>query len=291
MENPTNLDIACKKCLIQVLRPQLYNVIEPWMSSASAVDKSRVCQLAKIARGEVAIDDKKASVLNQFGKKTPLDYRYQALDRAQNDLYTRKCNDGDVNGKLEKRRNHFQKYVEVPSSQSVNNYYKMNNAPLKQEPWARLLNSQAQKNLEMWQNHGYHDDYKIRSQVVESLRNLDRAVEFLPNYNDVCRVAKEHGGNPLYMDSKKPQWVPPLRRVESSPAVLEPPPGVHPEVAKIKQPGGYRVQLVDHVKIQFLKNKERSMTCKVVMMGGNGAWQTSNQASFTSPPVVPKLKG
>lgn len=283
-QNLTNLDIACKKCLTTVLRPQLYNVIEPWMYTASNKDKRQVCDLAKIASGGVHVNEKDATCVNIFGKTTPLNHNHQALDRVQGDLYLKQCNSDEINGPLERRRSHFRDYEPIPSGAAVTHYFSLNNSPLKKEPYAKLLNAKSQANLEKWQCHGYHNEYFRRAQVVQTLRNLDRAVNSLPTYTEHLlrnpRLTSGPRANALFQYSKKQDYIPPLRRTESAPEVIEENLAEDPEIVKIKQPGGYRVNLQDTSKVQFLKNKERSMTCKVTMMGGSGAYQSTYTGSY-----------
>lgn len=285
-ENLTNLDIACKKCLTKVLRPQLYNVIEPWMQTASSKDKRQVLDLAKIATGGVQVNPKNATTVNIFGKTTPLNHNHQALDRMQGDLYTKQCNDDAINRPLEQRRSHFREYEPIPSGASVNHYFSLNNSPLKKEPYAKLLNSKAQQQLENWQCHGYHNEHFKRAQVVQTLRDLDRAVNTLPTYTDhlLRNPVLERGprSNALYQYSKKQDYVPPMRRIESAPVMstIQDSSAQDEIVAMIKRPGGYRVLLQDPVKVQMLKNKERSMTCKVTMMGGSGVNESTYTGSY-----------
>jgi len=283
-ENLTNLDIACKKCLTKVLRPQLYTVIHPWLSTASNKEKRQVLDLTKIATGRVHVSAQNATTVNVFGKTTPFNHNHQSLDRVQSEIQMKQCNDDDINGPLEKRRLHFKDYEPTPSGASVNHYFSLNNSPLKKEPYSKLLNSKAQQQLESWQSHSYHNDHFKRAEVVQTLRNLDRAINVLPTYTEhLARNPKLASGpraHALHQFSMKEDYVPPMRRIESAPEVIKEAAGEDPEVVKIKQPGGYRVELTDTSKIQFLKNYERSRTCKVTMMGGSGAYQSTYTGSY-----------
>lgn len=279
--NLTNLDIACKDCLTQVLRPQLFTVIEPWMNTATTKEKRQVCSLAKIARGGVHTDCRNATTVNVYGKSTPLNHNHQGLDRIQSELYMKQCNADEINKPLERRRLHFQQYEPILSGPSVRNYFSLNNSPLKKEPYAKLLNSKSQQALEKWQCEGYHNDHFRRAEVVQTLRNLDRGVNSLSTYPvHMSRNPKLTIGSRLFQYSQKIDWVPPLRRTESMPEVSQEPVQLDPRIAKIKEPGGYRVELQDPTKIQFMKNHERSRQCKVTMMGGSGAYQSTTHASY-----------
>lgn len=282
--NLTNLDIACKKCLTQVLRPQLYTVIEPWMNTASSKEKREVLALAKVARGDVHVNPRNATTVNVFGKTTPLNHNHQALDRVQGDLYTKQCNSDDVNKPLEQRRLHFKDYEPIPSGANVKHYFSLNNSPLKKEPYAKLLNAKSQGNLEKWQCHGYHKEYFKRAQVVQTLRNLDRAVNSLPTYTDQLlrnpQLANGPRSDALFQYSKKEDYVPPLRKTESAPQIPQDTTESDMVMMSIKRPGGYRVELQDGQRVQFLKNKERSMTCKVTMMGGSGVYASTYTTSY-----------
>jgi len=281
--NASVIDAACKESLHELLRPQLYNVIEPWMTTASTKDKVQVVHLAKIAHGDVHVKASKETIQNGFGKKTPTEFVHQSLDRAQSDLFRKSCNAPEINRPLSRRRRHFHDYEETPSGGTVSQYFRLNNSPVKTEGYAKLLNAKASDKLSHWQHHADHTQNCERAQVVESLRNLQRAVTALPTYTEHLlknpRLANGPRGNALYQYSKKSNWVPPLRRTESGPAEFADP-EEDPEISNITKPGGYRVKLTDTSRVQFLKNKQRSMTCKVVMMGGSGAWQSTYSGAF-----------
>lgn len=280
--NLTNLDHACKDSLNGLLRPTMYNVIHPWMESATDQDKRHIVKLARVCSGGVHVDSKDPTTINTFGKTTPLKHNHQTLDRSQSDLFEKQTKDDAVLKPLSRRRRHFHDYEERPSGASVENYFQLSNKPIKKQPYSRVLTASCQDKLERWQNHGDHKQFQQRAQVIESLRNLDRAVSTLPTYTEHLlqnpRLEKSGRGHALFQYSKKDFYVPPLRTVHSAP-VFEPPP-VDPEIARIAQPGGYRVELQDSSNVQFLKNKTRSTTCKVVMMGGSGAMQSTMHSAF-----------
>merc|ERR1719191_2295242 len=240
------------------------------METASDFDKRQICKLWKVCKGDVHVDTRDPTTINAFGKTVPLNHLHQTLDRAQSDLFQKKTKDDDVNRPLARRRKHFHDYEETHSGPSVDNYFKINNKPIKQQPFARVLTANCQDRLSKWQEYGNHRQFQQRAQVVESLRNLDRAVTALPTYTEHLlnnpKLEKSGRGHALYEFAKKVEYVAPLRRVNTAPIPFEPP-EVDPEIEKVSQPGGYRVNPQDSGSIQFLKNKTRSTTCKVVMMG------------------------
>lgn len=282
--NLTNLDHACKDSLNQLLRPTMYNVIEPWMATASDSDKRHICRLSKICSGGVHTDARDPTTTNAFGKTTAFKHTQQSLDRSQSDLFGKHTKDDAINKPLARRRKHFENYEVAHSGASVENYFQLNNKPIKKQPYSRVLTTKCQDELQKWQYYGSHKEYQQRAQVIECLRNLDRAVDTLPTYMEHLRnnpklEKKGMRGNALFQYSKKVEHIPPLRRVNTAPAPLPPPPE-DPEIANIYKPGGYRVELQDSNIVQMLKNKTRSTTCKVVMMGGSGVMQSTMHSAF-----------
>jgi hypothetical protein len=263
----------------------MYNVIEPWMETASDSDKRHICKLAKICGSGkgVHVETRDPTTINVFGKTTPLMHKHQTLDRSQSDLFEKQTKDDAINKPLARRRRHFDNYETSHSGASVANYFQLNQKPMKKQPYSRVLTASAQDKLEKWQNYANHKEFQTRAQVIESLRNLDRAVTTLPTYTEHLlnnpKLEKSGRGNALFAYSKKRNYVGPLRRVATAPVEIEPP-GEDPEIARIFQPGGYRVELQDSGNVQFLKNKTRSTTCKVVMMGGSGVMQSTMHSAF-----------
>lgn len=283
--NLTNLDHACKESLNGLLRPTMYNVIQPWMETASDQDKRNIVKLSKVCNGSVHVDTRDPTTINIFGKTTPLKHNHQTLDRAQSDLFEKQTKDDAINRPLARRRKHFHDYEQIPAGASVANYFQMNNKPIKMKPYSRVLTAACQDKLAKWQEYGNHQEFQARATFVESLRNLDRAVDALPTYtqhllnNPRMEKSRAGRGNALFQYSKKETYVAPLRRVATAPVEIEPPPE-DPEIAKISKPGGYRVELTDSQNVQMLKNKTRSTTCKVVMMGGSGVMESTMHSAF-----------
>jgi len=287
-QNLSTLEVECKETLHELLRPQLYRAIDPWMRSASPREKRSLVNLGSILK-EKPVTARTPAVVNYFGKITPLNHTHQTLDRTQSDLFRKTCNSDEVNEPLRKRKQHFVAYREVePSGGTVLNYFSLNKNRLNSQSYAHLLNTAAQDRLTNWQECADHKKQQERAMVVDSLRTIEKAVHTTPKYN-LFQAQKERQnsrrrGATLYDFWKTDRAASEqgLTRSISMPGIPggEMTDSVDPEIANITKPGGYRVKMTDTTTVQYMKNKQKAMTCKVVMMGGSGGWKTTYQNCF-----------
>lgn len=285
--NLSTLEVKCKETLNGLLRPPLLTAIDPWMRSASPKEKRNLVQVGTVLNGEKLFGSDPA-VVNTFGKVTPMKHCYKTMDRAQTDLFRKSCNSREVNNPLKQRRDNYLRHCAAePCGATVTNYFALNRKRLNSQSYSKLLNKDAQMKLTNWQSNGDHYAEEQRAEMVESLRGVERAVGASPKYVVYSNSPERRNpqrGRTLYdfWKTRRTAEETGIMRSVSTPGLMG---GTEsdlpdPELANIKKPGGYRVNMTDTTQLQYMKNKQQALACKVVMMGGSGGWETTYQNCF-----------
>lgn len=293
----SNLDIKCKESLQQILRPNNYSVIVPWVNSASKDQKEDMVRLARSAaiadseasdpRKAWAVSQEKVQV-NAKGRPRLAQAVHCTPDRAQSDLLRNRHGEDQRDASLARKRRFFTDFVQVPSSDSVNDFYRLSEVPVGSDASVGVLSERARRGLQRWQVHGPEKDREVSASVMRSLRSLNSAIKSMPSYSEQSQVGSRSRGDVLFEFSKSaprgmrslPKTSPPggLLHSNSAPATLRP--LIDPQdISTITKPGGYVVKLTDKEPVQMLKNKQRNQVSKIPLAGGNREWSTTYEAT------------
>lgn len=292
---PSNLDLACKAALQQILRPSNYPVINPWMMSASTAMKRDMVQLADTVKqaGEKAQMPSPAMqvVQNPSGRMRSASAIPMTADRAQADLQRNRSGSDQRSIAVQEERNYFQRYSRIPSTDSVADFHRLSHAPVHMEESTKVLSDQARRRLMQWQLQGPEQNHHISAEIMRSLRSISSAVDRLPTYVDAQRTRQpgtqglkeslyDYSKTTSHVGTRILKEVPVLKRTphsSSAPALHRP--LISPEdVDAIGRPGGYVVKLMDNTPLQTIKNKTRALQSQVSISGASCDFITTSKA-------------
>lgn len=303
---PDNLDVECKASLQKLLKPSNYGAIDVWMRNHGTKDKKGMILLAEAAVGNNGVPeegDKAFEALRQpvhmnpKGRHRVATSVHVTADRQQHDLTRVRSGEEQRDKDLVRRRKCLREFTSVPSTESVSEYYRLSDVPVAAEAGAKVLTEDARRGLARWQIRGPEQNRENTAQICLALRSLGDAVDACPTYTDTLRSRRsggegasnclfDHGvvkrlhksGN--YM-RRLPTTQPGQGLSRSMPTI--PPAYLDAEtIDNIKRPGGYVVNLMDCEPLQMKKNKQRSVTSKIVQ-GGATSWSTSYGAMSMKP--------
>lgn len=298
---PDNLDVACKESLQKLLKPSHYGMIGPWLNAARTKDKEGVLKLAEAAVGTNGIAPDPTSThaammepvqQNSKGRAKLCKAVHVTADRAQVDMVRNRCGADQRDVELVKKRRAFNEFAPVHNRDSVSDYYRLNAVPIVKEDSAKVLTEDARRGLVRWQVRAPEQDRETTAQVMSSLRSLSSSVSSLPTYTEHTRFRADPDGSATtsalhdfaaYSVAKRRSHVlgraGGLTHSRSAPAgtfIPLPTSVIDPkEVSNIQRPGGYVVGLNDIEPIQMRKNKQRNISSKIPLMGGNRDWSTT----------------
>lgn len=199
---PDNLDVECKASLQKLLKPSHYSAIDVWMRSHGTKDKKGVLKLAEAAVGDngVPVQQDKAYAasqqqvqMNTKGRHRLVDAVHVTPDRMQHDLLRVRSGEEQRDKDLVRRRKFLRDYTPIPSTESVSDYYRLNDVAISREPSAKVLNEDARRGLTRWQIRGPENHREDTAHVMQALRSLSSAVDAVPQYADSMR-ARGSGG-------------------------------------------------------------------------------------------------
>jgi len=273
---PSNLDIACRDALAQMLKPRNYPVIMPWIASASSKEKRNMVNLARCASAaDMQFEDpvvalkaaQQPVVVNSHGRAKLADSMHVTADRLQSDLLRSRCGSDQRDRELHRKREFLASFHAVPSRDAIADFCRLGEKPIAGDAAAQVLTEDARKRLQQWQVRAPERDRQTTADVMRSLRDLGNAVQQLPRQS----VGSACGRGTLRSSSNSALPTVPRSRAStsanddalmqhshSSPAILRPLIDSQ-EIDAVRRPGGYMVLLQDHPQLQRMKNKERAV--------------------------------
>jgi len=302
-EGPTNLDLECKASLQKLLKPSNYGAIDVWMRNHGTKDKKGILALAEAAVGDngVPVQQDKAyacanqrTQLNRNGRHRVATAVHVTPDRQQVDLTKVRCAEDQRDQDLIRRRKFLNDFVPVHSTETISDFYRLSDVAVSKEPGAKVLTEDARRGLTRWQIRGPEQNRENAAQICQALRSLGSAVDACPTYQDQLRNRRsgsqgcidcllEHSA--VQQASKSGNYMRRLPMTQPGLGLSRSMPSIpqqylsHEEIANIKQPGGYVVDMNDCEPLQMKKNKQRNITTKIVQ-GGATNWTTSYNAMF-----------
>jgi len=299
---PTNLDLYAKDALHKLLKPCNYPAVMPWINEASTSEKRDVVKLAELsASGGSGVKHpqswlqapQQATATNDRGRTRIAGAQQISGDRLQHDLLKNKCGFDKRDPHKEKRRQFFQSWTDIPSVDSVGDFFHLKDNPVQANPIASVLTESARRGLQRWQISGPEQGMGTAANAMRALRSVHDAVKRIPQYKEHLREQRPgaQGARDLLHDygticprGSRTLMGGPYARPDrylvhssSSPAILKP--IVGPDmVEKISLPGGYVVALNDVVPLATLKNRERNNSSNVGSVGGSQEYSTSSNA-------------
>lgn len=278
---PSNLDLACKAALQQILRPSNYPVINPWMMSASTAMKRDMVQLADTVKraGEMPSPAVKL-VQNPSGRLRSASAIPMTADRVQADLQKNRSISDQRDTALQEERKYYQRFSRIPSTDSVADFHRLSHAPVHMEESTKVLSEQARRRLMQWQLHGPEQNHHVSAEIMRSLRSISSAVDRLPSYVDAQRTRQpgsqglkdslfDYSKTTSHAGTRVLKGVPLLKRTphSSSAPALHRPLISTDDLDAIGRPGGYVVKLMDNTPLQTIKNTKRAMQSQVSVSG------------------------
>lgn len=295
---PTNLDLECKAALQQILKPSNFEVIEPWMKSASTVSKRDMVQLAGLAKGASTeslprygtISTVPEVVQNPYGRNRPANVIPCTADRLQQDLLRVRCGSEVKDPAVEAKRRYFNRYAAIPDVSSVGDFSRLKTMPVHLDEAAKVLSTDTRRKLQQWQVQGAEKSPEATAEMMRSMRSLSEAVHLLPTFQEHS-LSRKSGGKgcteSLFEYSKVvPKGTRTLKMSASdsrllscrSAPILRKPFFEPEEMESIDKPGGYTVKLTDKVEIQRIKNTKKALQSKINQFGGRIEYETSYEA-------------
>eukprot|EP00929_Paragymnodinium_shiwhaense_P052942 TRINITY_DN26505_c0_g1_i1.p1 TRINITY_DN26505_c0_g1~~TRINITY_DN26505_c0_g1_i1.p1 ORF type:complete len:341 (+),score=64.44 TRINITY_DN26505_c0_g1_i1:110-1132(+) len=292
---PTNLDLYAKDALQELLKPCNYAAIQPWLWEARTQEKRDVVKLAELARqgGNCANcppawlpPPQEPVIKNEHGRVRMVKTVPVTADRVQSDLQKARSGSEQRSTALAKKRNWCRDWAPIPNINTVGDFYHLRDHGLYQNECAQVLSESAKRALYRWQIEGPEKHMGISANVMRSMRSLADAVARIPRYTQVQnRQSSGYGRRDLLYEYGQevpasnviqprtlmpaPYAIPDRTLVHSSSAPATLRPIIDPaDIARIKQPGGQVVDLMDREPLAMLKNRQRNNTSSV---GGGGS--------------------
>eukprot|EP00425_Heterocapsa_triquetra_P009481 CAMPEP_0195131884 /NCGR_PEP_ID=MMETSP0448-20130528/145911_1 /TAXON_ID=66468 /ORGANISM="Heterocapsa triquestra, Strain CCMP 448" /LENGTH=347 /DNA_ID=CAMNT_0040169865 /DNA_START=23 /DNA_END=1066 /DNA_ORIENTATION=- len=297
-QGPTNLDLEAKAALQKMLRPSNLNVIGPFLQQASLEDKKDVVRMERqlAACEREAVDARRAPVLvaeevvmNPHGRQRLAKSVPVTADRAQSDLLRNRHGADQRDTALHAKRKFFSDFAPVPSTASVDDFFRLGMLPAESDAVSKVLTEWARKRLQQWQTRGPERSREGTACVMRALRCIHVAVSAVPTYSQHSVLARPgaqgytdslHDYTFVRPDRNMPNIKPQPRTLAhslSAPTVLRPylDPG---EIEGVRRPGGYILDLKDKTMVQTIKNRERGTVSKMASLGGQTDWSTTYEA-------------
>jgi hypothetical protein len=289
--NLTNLDIAAKKALEEILRPSALKIIEPWLAQATSKQKKQMLFVQGINR--MTFTDIKATGPNAYGKAAILAETKHSVDSAQNTFYVRRTNSEVFNAPQRKARDHFRDYEPVQTNPATQRYYICDMDGPSAQPFAAHLKPKTVSQLDQWQVFG-NAALQLKADVCAVLRTLDLQFSSMPTYATLSAAFPSMERGPLLYEyfmrhkaaaAKKAELLhtklDTLQRTVSEPTLHEK--QFYKEVAQIEVPGGDIIELMDEPRIQYKKAQKAASVCKINFAGGSAEQTTTYRRNFTNP--------
>jgi hypothetical protein len=289
--NLTNLDIAAKKALEEILRPSALKIVEPWLAQATSKQKKQILFVQGINR--MSFHDIKATGPNAYGKAAILAEKKHSVDSAQNTFYVRRSNSEVLNLPQRQARDHFRDYEPVQTSTATQRYYICEMDGPSAQPFAALLKPKTNSQLDQWQVFG-NVALQLKADVCAVLRTLDLQYSSMPTYASLSATLPSMERGPLLYQysqrhtnaaAKKAELLQTkldsLHRTVSEPTLHEK--QFYKEVAQIEVPGGDIIELMDEPRIQYKKAQKAASVCKINFAGGSAEQTTTYRRNFTNP--------
>lgn len=276
--NLSNLDIAAKKALETVLRPNFYIIIEPWVAQATSKQKNQIVYVQKI--GSMVFDDIKATGLNAFGKAALTNEVKRSFDMAQTGLFLRRTNSEVVNAPQRGARDHFRNYESIQTHNACQRYFTSTRDGLAAQPFARLLEPRILRQLDQWEVFGSKAPPQLKAEVAQVLRSLEKQAIVMPTYPQIVRQSTQTLRGPILHEYSERYKTVAHQRQDAIRGKLEElqrtasEPTLHEREymglqAGIQEVGGQTIFLQDLPPIQYSKAKKKSTMCSINFAGGS----------------------
>jgi len=305
--NLTNLDLAAKKSLQDLLRPHHLVIVESWLTQATTKMKRQICRVAKVM--DMIFDDIQPIGANAFGKPSLVKIPKDAMDACQAKMFIRRSNSEVINRPQRVARDHFRDHEHILTNAAVSRYFVTSQDGVAAQPWAKFLKREVVQKLEEWQVYGKASPAEM-AEVCSVLRTIGKQVGEVPTYmqHSVMHGKTTEPGSPaaargpmLYeysqrfnrADAAKRDLIESkyatLQRAQSEPTLYEQ--EMAREMAAIKVPGGDIPRLMDPPTIQYMKMQEAAAQCKINFAGGAQDLSTTYQRHYITPPPRPLTLG
>jgi hypothetical protein len=294
--NLTNLDLAAKKALQDLLRPNHLVIVEPWLTGATPKMKRQLCRAVKIM--DMVFDDIKPIGANAFGKPSLTQIPKESMDACQQKYFIRRSNSEVINRPQRVARDHFRDHESIQTNGAVQRYFITSQDGVAAQPFAKCLKREVVSKLEEWQVYGRASGAE-QAEICAVLRTLVKQVGEVPGYTGhvVSMTRTQPGtqrGPMLYeysqrfnrAEAAKRELIEgkymQLQRAQSEPTLFEK--EMSSEMAKIKFPGGDIPKMMDPPTIQYMKAQEAAAQCKINFAGGAQDLTTTYERTFIPPP-------
>jgi len=289
--NLTNLDIAAKKALEEILRPSALKIVEPWLAQATSQQKKQILFVQGINR--MTFTEIKATGPNAYGKAAIHAETKHSVDSAQNTYYVRRSNSEVLNAPQRKARDHFRDYEPVQTNSATQRYYICEMDGPSAQPFAAHLKPKTVSQLDQWQVFG-NAAPQLKADVCAVLRTLNLQFSSMPTYAMLSASMPSMERGPLLYEysqrfktaaEKKADLLrtklDTLQRTVSEPTLHEK--QFYKEVAQIEVPGGDIIELMDEPRIQYKKAQKAASVTKINFAGGSAEQTTTYRRNFTNP--------
>jgi len=295
--NLTNLDIAAKKALEEILRPSAFKVVEPWLAQATQKQKKQILFVQGI--GRMVFTDIKATGPNAYGKAAILAQTKASVDAGQNDFYIRRTNSEVINRPQRHARDHFRDYEPVQTNNAVQRYFICDQDGPAAQPFSKVLKPKVVQQLDQWQVFGSATP-QMKADVCAVLRTVEMQYSSMPTYFTMLGETPEMERGPFLFEFSKRHQTYASRRADSLQRKLyelqrtSSEPTLHEreymkDVALIERPGGDIPELMDEPRIQYQKAIKAASQCKINFAGGSTETVSTYQRHYPRPPMMSLL--
>jgi len=295
--NLTNLDIAAKKALEEILRPSAMKVVEPWLAQATAKQKKQILFIQGISR--MVFTDIKATGPNAYGKAAILAETKASVDMAQTSFHIRRSNSEVLNAPQRMARDHFRDYEPVQSNAATQRYFTCEQDGPTAQPFSRLLKPKTVQQLDQWQVFG-NASPQMKADVCAVLRTVEMQCSSLPTYWTMLNECKGMERGPFLFEFSKRHQTYAMRKAEtfrnklgelqrtaSEPTLHEK--EYYAAQALIDRPGGDIPELMDEPRIQYQKAMKAASQCKINFAGGSSELTSTYKRHYPPPPPLVTL--
>lgn len=270
----------------KTLKPCYFSVIVPWMQSASIEamrDMVKLGRAMEAGESEPRKEETAQVLVNSTGRGRLENAIPCSGDRHQVDLLRNRSKSDQTSKTRNAERRSFAEFSMggLPNTQSVSDYFRLAQVAISKEETSKVLTEQAKRRIERWQVRGPDENPAVAAQVMRSLRSICNAVSQLPTYAESrgCRSGGQVCTDSLYEFSLVAPKGARTFKVASTgvlrPSMSEPTLQRSSADTKPRSLVSWTLNLDDAAPVQRRKNKERSITTKIPLAGGQQTWDTT----------------
>lgn len=198
--NLTNLDIAAKAGLEEILRPTAFKIIEPWLAQATQKQKKQILFVQGISR--MVFTDIKATGPNAYGKAAVLAETKASVDAGQNQFHIRRTNSEHINQPQRQARDHFRDYEAVQTNNAVQRYFICEQDGPAAQPFSKVLKPKSVQQLDQWQVFGSATP-QLKADVCAVLRTVEMQHSSMPTYFGMLNETPKMDRGPFLFEFSK----------------------------------------------------------------------------------------